>query len=74
VLPGILGDAAQTFGSWQVREIELIRSQLHPSGSIYTTLFSAPLGSGDSAGDSLGSQPGGGQDTLRSGQRGEPNG
>ena len=33
-----------TFGNWQVRDVELIRSQPHPAGSVYTTQFSAPLG------------------------------
>jgi 2'-5' RNA ligase len=33
--------------AWQVREIELIQSELKPSGSVYTTLGSYPLASAD---------------------------
>lgn len=36
---------ALAFGSWRVQEIELIRSELSPHGSRYTTLATAPLGS-----------------------------
>ncbi len=30
-------------GEWRAKEVELIRSQLSPKGSTYTTLFAAPL-------------------------------
>jgi 2'-5' RNA ligase len=42
---------AKQFGQWRTGEVELIHSRLTPSGSIYTTLFTAPLG---------GTPPGGG--------------
>ena len=32
------------YGSWVAQDVEVIRSQLQPSGSVYTTLFTAPLG------------------------------
>ena len=36
---------APAFGSWRVQETELIRSEISPHGSRYTTLAAAPLGS-----------------------------
>jgi RNA 2',3'-cyclic 3'-phosphodiesterase len=35
---------APAFGSWRVQEVELIRSELSPHGSRYTTLATVPLG------------------------------
>ena len=36
--------SGKTFGEWRVDEIELIRSELLPSGSRYTAVASVPLG------------------------------
>jgi 2'-5' RNA ligase len=33
----------RSFGRWEVDDIALVRSDLRPSGSVYTTLFTAPL-------------------------------
>ena len=38
-----LSGGPPSIGQWHVRDVEVIRSQLHPTGSIYTTLCSAPL-------------------------------
>ena len=43
-IDGFIGEtAARAVGSWRAETVELIRSELHPAGSRYTTLARLPL-------------------------------
>jgi RNA 2',3'-cyclic 3'-phosphodiesterase len=37
------GPTAKTFGAWTATTVELVRSELRPGGSVYTTMYRAPL-------------------------------
>jgi 2'-5' RNA ligase len=39
----VAGSGIRDYGSWVAEDVEVIQSNLQPSGAVYTTLFAAPL-------------------------------